>query len=522
MRRPGRGRHQEAVRHGLADIVNKARRELAIRVGAQAAVAPEGAEALVGEVTHGLGADRVIVTAATPSCSPLQQAVRLSRRRGVVVIVGDVGLELTRSPSYEKEVELRMSCSYGPGRYDPAYEQGGVDYPAAYVRWTVNRNLEAYLELVRSGAVRWPGLVEREFTIDDAAEAFALLESDACPLAITLCYRPASTQWEPRLRELRPRVAPVARRGVIQLGIIGAGGITRAVHLPHLKAMRDKLRVAGVATRSGLNGRSVASQVGASFYTTDYRELLARSDVDAVLIATRSHQHAEMVVAALDAGKAVLVEKPLAVDRGQLEGVLGKVAAAGLPFLVGFNRRFSSALRFVEQRLADHAAPPLVLYRVNADPDDAPQPGGVSRAVEEACHMVDVLHALARGPLERLEVVGARTAGRPDANFSAQLLFADGTIGTLVYTTRGHRRLPKERIEVFLGGEVVVVDDFRKGRAYRAGLFAGRTHRLNKGFHEEWERFHAACVAGDPLPIPLETLRSVTEVTFRIEEAVTR
>lgn len=506
----------------------ESRRATALRLGAVAAAAPDDVAALVQELTGGLGADRTILAAATPSDGPLHQAMQVTRKRGVVVVLGDVGLALTRSPFYEKEIDLRISCSYGPGRYDPQYEEGGRDYPAAYVRWTENRNMLSYLELVRAGSVDWATLVEREADVDDAEQVFADVAGRG-PLAVTLRY-PAHDQGPAvigsRTME-RPRAAarPLAK-GVVRLGVIGAGAFARAVHLPHLKR-NDRFVVTGVSSRTGASAHDAAKQADASFYTTDHRELLARADVDAVLIATRHDTHARLAEEALDAGKAVFLEKPLAIDPAQMESVLAAVERTGLPFMVGFNRRFSPACQWLRERIRAHAAPAIVTYRVNADAGGANDwtqaDEGGGRAVGEGCHMIDFLHALANeSALEELQVLAARDRGAPDANFTAQLRFADGLLAQLVYTTRGAKPLGKERVEAFLGDEVAVVDDFKRGLQYRPGLVGTRTIALTKGLREEWDVFHAACTTENRLPIPLATLRSVTDATFRIRAEALR
>jgi predicted dehydrogenase len=447
--------------------------------------------------------------------------MELTRKRGRVVIVGDVGLELKRSPFYEKEIELRISCSYGPGRYDPAYEAEGVDYPAAYVRWTENRNMQSYLDLLHSRSVSWRLLGGEEMPLDQAPDAFARLERPDPPLAITLAYPESPDSISPpRVRPVSPP-APV-RKGIMRLGIIGAGEFVRSVHIPNLLKMTDRFSLIGVATRTGLSARSAAKATGAGFTTTNYAELLERPDIDAVLIATRHDQHAALTVAALEAGKAVFLEKPIALDREQLESVLSAVDRSSQPFVVGFNRRFSDAARFVRDRIEAHATPPLVLYRVNAGAarggDWTLGPEGGGRAVGEACHMVDFLYSLSRGPVERVQVVGNAGCGAPDANFSVQLTFGDGMVATLVYTTQGSDRLPKERIETFLGDEVVVIDDFRRAECLRSGKLTTRKRKVSKGHREEWEVFHAAWTTGSRLPIPLDHLRSVAEVTFQIRD----
>lgn len=502
------------------------RRDLALRVGAAAAVAPEDADRAVEAATGGLGADRVLIAAATPSNAPLEQAMRMTRKRGIVVVVGDVGLTLSRSPFYEKEVELRISCSYGPGRYDPTYEEQGLDYPPAYVRWTENRNMSAYLQCLATERVQWAALVEREYAVEDAPEAFARVAGADPPLALLLRYDAEDVALT-RTMERHGTPAQGVARETVRLGIIGAGAFARAVHLPNLKRLGDKFVVTAIATRSGPTALAAARQAGAGAVATDYRELLERSDVDAVLVATRHDVHAEIAVAALEAGKGVLLEKPAAVSPEQLDLLLETAGRTGLPFMVGFNRRFAPATALVRERVAAAAGPPLVIYRVNADPggsgDWSHGAEGGGRAVGEACHMVDLLHAIADAPLADVRARAAGGTGPRDANFSAQLAFENGAVGTLVYTTLGQRALAKERVEVFLGGEVVVIDDFREVQRYEAGRSRARRSETTKGLREEWEVFHALCTGSAPtLPIPLDVIRSVTEATFAIRDEVRR
>ena len=497
------------------------RRELARELGAARACAPEELPALVAEMTAELGLDAVLIAAATPSHEPLQAAMRVTRKRGVVVVVGDVGLSLTRSPFYEKEIELRIACSTGPGRYDPRYEEGGEDYPAAYVRWTENRNMQAYLGMLRDGRVRWQPLVSHRLPIDEAAAAFELLEQDATALAVQLEY-PAEASLGRSVPALAARKPRVARAGAVRLGVIGAGSFARAVHFPHLRRMADKFAVVGVATRSGLSAAVAAKEIGAETATADYRALLERSDVDAVLIATRHDQHARLATEALEAGKAVFLEKPLAMTAEELEPLLALIERAQLPFLVGFNRRFSAATTVLRERLDAHAAPGTIQYRVNAAPGGAGDwtrsDEGGGRAVGEACHMVDFLHAVAGSALESMQAL-ARPGSDADANFAAQLRFEGGLVAQLLYTTLGHSSVAKERVEAFLGNEVVVIDDFRTVHVHRPGLRKHAKHAVDKGYADEWEVFHRACTGGPPLPIPLDQLRSVSEATFQIRDA---
>jgi predicted dehydrogenase/threonine dehydrogenase-like Zn-dependent dehydrogenase len=504
------------------------RQALALELGAARACAPEDLPALADDLTGGLGLDATLIAAATKSEEPLRDAMQVTRKRGKVVIVGDVGLSLTRSPFYEKEIELRIACSTGPGRYDPAYEEGGQDYPAAFVRWTGNRNMGTYLELLKAGRVRWQPLVTHRLPLEEAGQAFALLQGDASVLAVELAYPEAAEQAATVAVSPRGR-ARAPREGAIRLGVIGAGAFARAVHFPVLRQLGKQFSVVGVSTRSGLSATVAAKEIGAGSATADYRTLLERSDVDAVLIATRHDQHARLAQEALRAGKAVLLEKPAAMNQEELDALLATVEETGQPFLIGFNRRFSRAATLLRERMAAHDEPGMIVYRVNASRGDSTdwsvgEEGG-GRAVGEACHMVDFLHAVAgaEAKLEDIQVL-ARPGADSDANFEAMFRFSTGLVGNLVYTTLGHPGLAKERIEAFLGQEVVVVDDFRAVQVHRSGLSPRpSTTKIDKGFADEWRAFHRACTGAGPLlPIPLHQLRSVAEATFQIRDAARR
>jgi predicted dehydrogenase len=410
----------------------------------------------------------------------------------------------------------------GPGRYDPAYEEGGLDYPTPFVRWTERRNMQAYLELLRAGQVQWRPLVTHDMTMGEAEAAFQVLENDPAALAISLRYEPeAPVETPPSPRTMAAR--RMGKAATVRLGVIGAGSFARSVHFPLLRRMTDRFSVTGVATRSGLSSAVAAREAGAAVSTSDYRELLAREDVDAVLIATRHDQHAHLATEALAAGKGVFLEKPLALELAELDALLDSVASAGLPFLVGFNRRFSRATKLLRERLAAHAAPAVLQYRVNAarggPADWSRTEEGGGRAVGEACHMLDFLHAVIEQPLDDLQTM-ARPGEDADANFSVQLRFRNGTLAQLLYTTLGHPALPKERIEVFLGDEIVLIDDFRAVEIVKHGVRARRRIRVDKGYRDEWAAFHAACTTGPALPIPLVQLRSVALATFAIRDAV--
>ena len=474
-------------------------------------------------LTGGYGVDVTIIAAASQSDTIVQQAMHLTRRKGRVVLVGDVGLGLQRSPLYEKEIDFLISTSYGPGRYDPSYEELGRDYPLAYVRWTENRNMQAYLELVTEGQVQLERILAAEFSLDQAEVAFAALQAEGSrPLGVLLSYPPAEDE-QARQRKLTSRVT--LRAGVkkeqLNVAVIGASGFARGMHLPHLSRM-DGVHVRAVVTGHGDSAKEVGKQFGVDYASTDYHQVLADPDVDVVVISSRHNLHAEMTIAAAEAGKAIFLEKPLALDKAELEAVVHVLEATGVPFMVGFNRRFSPAARQVREWVAQRSNPLVVQYRVNAGllpPTHWTHTAeGGGRIIGEACHMLDLFRYWVDAPVAA--VTAAAISPRTDHvlstdNFSATLKYEDGSICTLVYTALGASSLPKEAIEVHCDGVSYLIDDFRELRVVggRGGWRGGQ----DKGHKTELEAFIRYVTQSGELPIPLDEIVEVTQTSFRID-----
>jgi predicted dehydrogenase/threonine dehydrogenase-like Zn-dependent dehydrogenase len=503
---------------------------LATSLGMDAGIA-SGAGDVAGAVTsftRGRGADAVLITASTPSSEPIADAATYARDRARVVAVGDVGLTVPRRAYYDKELELRLSRSYGPGRYDPAYEEKGRDYPIGYVRWTENRNMEAFLDLVAAGRVRVAPLVTRRYPIEEARAAYdAMLSGGELLVGVVLDYDPSKPQ------ETLVRVVPAAPRmqgaGDIRIGVVGAGAFAQSTLLPLLTKIAG-VRLAGVATRSGLTARTVADKFAAEQATSDALALIASSDVDAVLIATRHDTHADLIAQALAHGKHVFVEKPLAVDADGLQRVIDARAAAGAEaaplVLTGFNRRFSPLAERLRGAVAGKTL--VMTYRVNAGAipgtswvQDAETGGG--RIVGEVCHFIDTMQFLTSA-----EVIGvfASAAGTerlpadPD-NLVVQLTFADGSVGSIVYASGGSADLGKERLEVFGGGIAGVIDNWRKLTVRGPGVRIDDTRWLAsaKGHAEEMAAFVAAVRSGGA-PIAFASQVNTTRATFAIQDSL--
>jgi predicted dehydrogenase/threonine dehydrogenase-like Zn-dependent dehydrogenase len=508
-----------------------ARTALAMELGAQAAVLRgEDVAGAVRAFTDGVGADAVIIAAATTSNDPLELAGELCRDRAVVTVVGTVRMDVPRKVFYDRELQLRLSRSYGPGRYDPAYEERGQDYPIGYVRWTERRNMQEFLRLVATGQVTPGRLVTHTFPIGEAARAYDIVTGrDPQPfMGVLLNYPPPDG---PPLRTVTLDAGPGGRRARraatdrVGVGFIGAGNFARAVLLPRFAAAADA-ELVGVATATGMNAAATGSRHGFRYATTDVEQLLRDDDIDAVVIATRHGSHARFAADALRAGKAVLLEKPLAITEAGLEEVLLAQAESGALLAIGFNRRFSPLAGRVRDFFP--AGQPLaVQYRINAgaipaddwihDPDD-----GGGRIIGEVCHFVDLIdYITGEAPVEVFAwSVGGPTAGLHDT-VAITLRLAGGSVASINYFATGDRAHGKEHLEVFGDGGIAILDDFRRLTLTRDGRRRRVRHMTqDKGFDQEIAAFLAAVRSGGEPPIPLRALATTTRATFAIEESL--
>lgn len=496
------------------------------RAEAAGAVVVDPADDVLGaaeERTRGRGVDAVLVCASTSSNEPVHQAAQMCRQRGRIVLVGVTGLELDRADFYEKELSFQVSAAYGPGRYDPSYEDDGVDYPFGLVRWTAGRNMEAVLGLVAAGRVSPSTLVTHTHDISDAPAAYEALVSDPTALGIVLQYPGAGRSTVPTViaTEAR-RPTPEATGG--HIGVIGAGTFATQVLLPAVAEAGGVLEV--IASRGGTSAALAAERFGAARASSDPDEVLADDRIDTVLVATRHDSHADYVVRALRAGKNVFVEKPLAIDADGVAAVAGCLRdlvddGVPVPLLgVGFNRRFSPLTVRMAELLASRAGPKAMTLTINAGalPADHwtqdPAVGG-GRLVGEGCHLIDLARFLAGHPITSVSTIAMDQPGPLDTTSTA-LTFADGSIATVNYFANGSKRYPKERIEVFCGGRVLVNDNFRTLRT--SGWPGARTVRLrkqDKGHAAGIVAFLAAVRSGSAAPIPPEEILEVSEASLR-------
>lgn len=518
----------------LGSDVSPSRVARALEAGAEegVVVGVDPLEAIVDRWTSGYGVDAVVLTAGTASSQPVRQAFRAVRRKGRVVVVGDVGLDLEREAFYMKEAELRISCSYGPGRYDPTYENEGIDYPYGFVRWTENRNMEAYLRFLAEDAVSVARWLDREFAIADASEAYsALVDGDAAvrPLGVLLRYADAAfdgTSVAPA------RSVPVVARkndGGVQVALVGPGSFANEVHLPNLASLGSKAVLRAVVSRSPNTARETARRFAAPRAGTALSEVLADPSIDLVMICTRHDRHATEAADALRAGKAVFLEKPAALSLDDLNALATAVRASGRPFVVGFNRRFAPDISAILPLLANRRGPLVATYRVNAGrlpPGHwALGPEGGGRLIGEACHMIDLLRHLAGSRrVGHAILVAAPPAGRSDLplgdNFMLTCSYADGSLSTLAYTSTGDAAAGKERLELHWDGMTAIVEDFRDRRIYGAAGSDTHRERPDKG-HRELLRRTVAWVAGtEPEPIPLNEILDVSRFVLELDREV--
>jgi predicted dehydrogenase/threonine dehydrogenase-like Zn-dependent dehydrogenase len=490
--------------------------------------------------TEGHGADAVIITAGTKSNAPIELAAELCREKGRAVAVGAVNMDVPRRPFYEKELELRLSRSYGPGRYDPLYEERGIDYPYGYVRWTERRNMAAFLDLVAHGKVHTRPLVTHRFPIERALEAYALITQEKVGEAVGVLLTYGSSaptgQKEPTAPALL-RIAPAATgrprqtSKAIRVGMIGAGAFAKSVLLPRLKAIPG-VELATICTATGLSARHTAEKFGFATCTTDADAVFSDAAIDAVVIATRHNLHAPLVLRALETDKHVFVEKPLALHEGELRSL---VQSFRIPrsnvLMVGFNRRFAPLTLQVKQFFSPRAGPLAITYRVNAGQvpsehwvHDAEEGGG--RIVGEVCHFVDWMCAVTGALPVKVYAQALPTDGRyaPEDNALITLTFADGSVGTIHYLANGDASVPKERIEIFGNATVATIEDFQTGSVVRQGRHSRLSSRLrprqDKGHGAELRAFTRAIREGDPSPTPLDEAALVTLTTFKIRQSL--
>ena len=508
------------------------RLELAGRLGADMVCAPGALIESANEFSKGLGVDAVVITASTSSNQPVNDAGGIARLKGRVVVVGMVGMDIPRNVYYKKELDIRLSMAYGPGRYDADYEEKGIDYPFGYVRWTEQRNFEAFLGLVRGGKVTPKGLVTHRFGFNDAMKAYDLLEGKTAEkyLGIVLEYNGADdSSIRKKTIELNSR-KPSAGQNVT-VGLIGAGNFAKSVLLPNLRKIGG-YEFINACTATGISAHAVGKKYGFKYITTESEEIFGSDEINAVMVTTRHDTHAAYVTKAIGAGKNVFVEKPLCLNERELEEIRQTYSASrdgngGAPVLmVGFNRRFSPLVKKMKDAIG--GSPVSMVYRVNAGIvphghwiQDIGTGGG--RIIGEVCHFIDTCSYLS-GSLPSTvyaECVRKDDSSIPDEdNVSILLSFDNGSTAVINYTAYGNRQMPKEYVEVFGNNMSMRMDDFRELVIMKGnGTERLKSSNQDKGFKGELEVFKEAVRSGTP-PIGFESLYRTTKASFAILESL--
>ena len=473
------------------------KRTLADSLGAEATSAPDALNAVVNEWTGGYGADAAIVCAASKGSEVANAALDLCRHKGRVTVVGAVGMHLARESLYMKELDFRLSCSYGPGRYQPAYEEKGLDYPIGYVRWTEGRNMAEFLRMVAEKKVAVRPLISVVEPVEQAPKAYsAILDKDRETISAVISYGDDEAPAEAPVEHKLVLKAAKPKKDQVGVAVIGAGGFASAFHLPNLAKMPEA-RLEAVVDIVGHKAKTAAEKHGARYCTSDYESVLADDDVDAVVVATRHNLHPTIAIAAAEAGKHVFVEKPLAITVSECEEVCEVVEKAGVLLSVGFNRRFSKFSQQAKEILQTWRGPKMILYRCNAAPyapgqwTADPEEGG-GRIVGEAVHFFDLCcWFLDQDPVDiRAERIDAdnETISTTD-NMSVLLRFQDGSLATVLYCSMGHPALPKEQVEIFGAAEAICIDDYRGIRFGGGGHKDVKQSEEHKGQYELLENW---------------------------------
>lgn len=518
--------------------------KLAKELGADKVAEPD--EDISGEInrfTNGNGADSVIIFAGTESNLPIEKAAEIARERANIVVPGKVGLNIPRKTFYEKELNLVISRSTGPGIYDPEYEEKGKDYPISYVRWTEKRNMRQFLKMVADGKVNLKKLITHRFNINIALKAYKMIMegSESC-IGVLLEY------GEKEKREFDSKVVIEKKKkireskDIVGVGLIGSGQFAKGTLLPAIKKVTTPYNLIGVASASGSSGKHAAKKFGFTYCTSDYKELLEDDDIDLVLITTRHGLHAKMVVESLEAGKDVFVEKPLCLNESELKEIIQTYNSVNSTnsmnstnpknpsLMVGFNRRFSPFATYVRKLIGPIDEPIVINCRVNAGfvPKDSwvhdPEQGG-GRIIGEVCHFVDLIQYFSDS--QPMRVYAECISGKSDAIFDRDnvvitIKLQNGSVGNIIYVASGDKSYPREKVEIFVKGSVGVIDNFKSASFIRNGKTKKRKSymSIDRGHTGEMNALFKAIKEGKRFPVSFEEYIYTNLTTFRIEESL--
>lgn len=506
-----------------------------IELGAEIAFSPR--DNFLGEIKHlteNRGVDVTIITAASNSNSIIQLAMEITRKKGRVVVVGAVGLGLERSPFYEKEIDLLISSSYGPGRYDELYEQKGLDYPYAYVRWTENRNMDAYLRLVAKGNIRVKEILDREVLLNEAPQMYELLQnSSEKPLGVLISYLPLQDNQKALKFNTKITLRKATSGDKINVALIGAGNFARTMHLPNLKILNHLYHLVAISSTNGVNAKNVARQFEAEYATTSFEDILSNKNIDLVMICTRHHLHAQQVLAALQAGKNVFVEKPLAltkIELNHIEEFFRTTTGTNQPLLMtGYNRRFSPFVQQIHDLTSHRRDPMMINYRMNAGyiPLDhwVHTTEGGGRNLGEACHIYDLFTYLTQSEIVDVSVqaINPKTSYYSfQDNFVASVKFQDGSVGNLIYTALGTPEYSKEQMDIYVDGKIFTLDNYKKLMVYTTKMKGLESNKIDKGHLNELKVIGHALKEKNTWPIPLWQQIQVAKCALEIQSVLER
>jgi len=486
-------------------------------------------DSIIKSLTSGNGADAVVVCAATKSDAPVNQAMHLCRRKGTVTIVGSVGMNVERDQMYLKEIDLLMSTSYGPGRYDDQYEKAGIDYPIGYVKWTENRNMAEFVRLLASGKMSIEPLISNTFIIENAAKAFNyLVDSRLKPIGALLKYTEDNSiiASEENAKKVRPIETITSDK--IRIGIIGTGGFIQGNHLPNLQSLNRMFDIKAICDKNHVTAANLARKYHTSYSTTDYKEIIADNQIDAIIIGTRHNLHAQLAIESLAAGKHVLVEKPVAMTMPELDQLDDIVRHSNKHLTVGFNRRYSPFAIFAQDILKYRISAVLMTYRINAGsyPLDNwihdPVEGG-GRIIGEGCHFIDFISCIVNAPVKEYDFKFIPLDGRvihAYDNVSLNLSFEDGSLANMIYTSIGNKAMDKERIEIYCDYKTLVIDNFMSMNCYGTKAKNINLNKMDKGFVQELIEFGQVIKEGKIPSLSWQSIYDTTKITIDVTNQI--
>jgi len=511
------------------DISDKqVKKALALGLENGAVIGKDDIDKCINFFTNGIGVDAVIITAASKSSEPIEIAGKICRDKGKISVVGDVNMNIPRNVYYEKELDLSVSRSYGPGRYDPSYEEKGIDYPIGYARWTEKRNMEEFLRLISIGRVDVKPMISHIFKIEEALKAYRLILENPDKEEFTgvlLEYNP--TKEHKKAIFLDTAKKEKIQKNILNVGLIGAGNFATNIILPNLKKIKY-INITATADAQGERAKNTAKKYRCKFITSNYMDILNDEKTDLVIIATRHNLHSKIACEALKKDKNVHLEKPMALNINQLKNVINAERNSKGMLMIGFNRRFAQHIIEAKKYLTKINTPMMMYYRINAGyipkeswVHDSEEGGG--RIIGEVCHFIDTLQFLANSPPEKVYAskISAQKPVIENDNIEIIIDFANGSRGSILYTSLGSKGAPKEYLEIFADENVLIIDNFKSGRFFiKKKSKKLRRFIQDKGHYKEFETFARAILNGDSSPISMKEQILATLTTFKVLESL--